>query len=157
MRTIIPATAVAEFDFRLVPEVTAEDILRAFAQHIEDQGFYLVDSKPTQAERESHSKLASLNSHIAYTAFRTDLDSSVGDWLRSALTNAFDEPPIQIRMFGGSVPISPFVTTLDIPAVIVPTVNPDNNQHSPNENIRLGNFDNAIRSFLAILVEPIPE
>ena len=44
------------------------------------------------------------------------------------------------RTSGGSVPISPFVNVLNIPAVGVPTVNKDNNQHSPNENIKLINY-----------------
>ena len=58
-------------------------------------------------------------------------------------------------MSGGSIPISPFVNTLDIPAVTVPTVNRDNNQHSPNENIRLGDYRNGIKTILAILTEPL--
>ena len=46
---------------------------------------------------------------------------------------------------------------LNIPAITVPTVNRDNNQHSPNENIRLGNtekgednFVNFIRKIIAL-------
>jgi acetylornithine deacetylase/succinyl-diaminopimelate desuccinylase-like protein len=71
------------------------------------------------------------------------------------MTRAFGGPPIQIRMMGGSIPIAPFVTTLGIPAVGVPTVNPDNNQHAENENIRVGNYVDAVKTFLAILTEPI--
>ena len=58
-------------------------------------------------------------------------------------------------MSGGSIPISPFVNTLDIPAVTVPTVNRDNNQHSPNENIRLGDYRDGIKTILSILTEPL--
>ena len=58
-------------------------------------------------------------------------------------------------MSGGSIPISPFVNTLDIPAVTVPTVKRDNNQHSPNENIRLGDYRNGIKTILSILTEPL--
>jgi acetylornithine deacetylase/succinyl-diaminopimelate desuccinylase-like protein len=47
------------------------------------------------------------------------------------------------------------VATLDVPAVTVPTVNPDNNQHSPNENLRLGNFVEGIQVILAILQQPM--
>ena len=43
--------------------------------------------------------------------------------------------------------------TLNIPAVSVPTVNPDNNQHSPNENIRLGNYIDGIKTITAILMQ----
>ena len=39
---------------------------------------------------------------------------------------------------GGTVPIIPAINELKIPAIIVPMVNMDNNQHSPNENIRQG-------------------
>ena len=69
----------------------------------------------------------------------------------------FGYEPIGIRMGGGSIPISPFVNTLEIPAVIVPTVNRDNNQHSPNENIRLGNYQEGIQTMLAILAEPLKD
>ena len=56
----------------------------------------------------------------------------------------------------GSIPISPFVSTLGIPAVSVPTVNGDNNQHSPNENLRVGSFMEGIRVMLAILAQELP-
>jgi len=43
--------------------------------------------------------------------------------LSRAIKRSFEEDPIMIRMSGGSIPISPFVNTLGIPAVTVPTVN----------------------------------
>jgi acetylornithine deacetylase/succinyl-diaminopimelate desuccinylase-like protein len=58
-------------------------------------------------------------------------------------------------MSGGSIPISPFVNTLGVPAVTVPTVNRDNNQHSPNENLRLGNYREGIQTMMAILSQPL--
>ena len=50
----------------------------------------------------------------------------------------YGEEPILIRTMGGSIPIAPIIDALDVPAATVPTVNMDNNQHSPNENLRLG-------------------
>jgi acetylornithine deacetylase/succinyl-diaminopimelate desuccinylase-like protein len=47
------------------------------------------------------------------------------------------------------------MAALPIPAVAVPTVNPDNNQHSPNENIRLGNYVDGIKTIAAILMEKL--
>ena len=38
----------------------------------------------------------------------------------------------------------------------VPTVNIDNNQHSPNENLRLGNFLEGIAILMAVLSQPAP-
>jgi acetylornithine deacetylase/succinyl-diaminopimelate desuccinylase-like protein len=79
------------------------------------------------------------------------MDSPTGQWLKKALLHTFGEPPIMIRTHGGSVPISPFVKTLSVPAVLVPLVNPDNNQHSPNENLRIGNYFRGVKTCLGIL------
>ena len=38
--------------------------------------------------------------------------------------------------------------------VIVPLVNPDNNQHSANENLRIGHLWNAIETDAALLMTP---
>jgi acetylornithine deacetylase/succinyl-diaminopimelate desuccinylase-like protein len=71
------------------------------------------------------------------------------------MQKAFGKEPIKVRTAGGSIPISPFVITLGIPAVAVPTVNADNNQHAENENIRVGNYVEAVKTFLAILMEKL--
>jgi len=47
------------------------------------------------------------------------------------------------------------VDALGIPAVTIPTVNADNNQHSPNENLRLGNYEEGISAVISILTEKI--
>ena len=155
VRTIIPGWARAEIDVRLVLESDPERLLALIKAHIEDQGSYVIDRAPTKEERLMHNQIVTFSSEISYQSFRTDFDSEVGLWLRSALENAFGEQPIMIRMSGGSIPISPFVTTLGIPAVTVPTVNRDNNQHSPNENLRLGNYREGIKTMLAILKEKL--
>jgi acetylornithine deacetylase/succinyl-diaminopimelate desuccinylase-like protein len=54
-------------------------------------------------------------------------------------------------MMGGTVPMAPFIKQLGIPAFIVPLVNHDNNQHAPNENLRIGQLDYGIRVFYGIL------
>lgn len=155
VRTIIPSWARAEIDVRLVLESDPERLLELIHEHIRNQGYYVIDKEPTEEERLIHNKIATVSSEISYQSFRTDFDSEVGLWLRSALKNAFGKEPIMIRMSGGSIPIAPFVTTLGIPAVTVPTVNRDNNQHSPNENLRLGNYREGIKTMIAILSEKL--
>ena len=68
-----------------------------------------------------------------------------------ALTEMWDGAPLRIRTMGGTVPISPFIGALGFPALAVPTVNFDNNQHSPNENVRLGHFFDSIVTMAAIM------
>jgi acetylornithine deacetylase/succinyl-diaminopimelate desuccinylase-like protein len=96
-----------------------------------------------------------MQSSISYGAFQTPFNSEVGVWLNKAMIKTFGKEPIKIRTGGGSIPISPFVITLGIPAVAVPTVNADNNQHAENENIRVGNYVDAVRTFLSILTEKL--
>lgn len=152
-RTIVPSEALAEIDIRLVPESDPERIFELVKEHIRNQGFHMLDQDPTEEERMTYPKLIKWDGSISYLAFRTPFDSAPGIWLDRAFQSAFGQSPVKIRMGGGSIPISPFIEALDIPAVTVVTVNPDNNQHSPNENIRLGNYKEGIKTMLAILTE----
>ena len=153
-RTIVPATATAELDIRLVKESDPERLLGLLRRHIEGLGYLVVDREPTEEERLRHPRIVRMDPRVSYGAFRTEFDSDVGRWLTGALLRLYGEPPIRVRTSGGSIPISPFVEILGIPAVSVPTVNADNNQHSPNENIRLGDFLEGIAIVAAVLAEP---
>jgi acetylornithine deacetylase/succinyl-diaminopimelate desuccinylase-like protein len=154
-RTLIPAKAVAEIDIRLVPSSDPKKLIELVRKHIEEKGYYLLDREPTEEERLKYPRIVSMQSSISYLAFQTPFDSDCGKWLSKAMRTAFGKDPIKIRTAGGSIPISPFVITLGIPAVAVPTVNADNNQHAENENIRVGNYIDAIKTFLAIMLEKI--
>lgn len=154
-RTLVPATAVAEIDVRLVPGSDPEKLIGLIRKHVQDQGYYIVEKEPSEEERMQYDKIAAFKYSVSYEAFQTPYNSEVGIWLSKAMVSAFGKEPIKIRMAGGSIPISPFVTTLGVPAVTVPTVNPDNNQHAPNENIRIGNYVEAVKTFIAILAEKL--
>ncbi|MFM9841053.1 MAG: M20/M25/M40 family metallo-hydrolase [Cyclobacteriaceae bacterium] len=154
-RTLIPAKAVAEIDIRLVPSSDPKRLIDLVKKHIESKGYYVIDREPTEEERLKYPRIASFTSSISYLAFQTPFDSDCGKWLSKAMRTAFGKEPIKIRTAGGSIPISPFVITLGIPAVAVPTVNADNNQHAENENIRVGNYIDAVKTFLAIMLEKI--
>jgi acetylornithine deacetylase/succinyl-diaminopimelate desuccinylase-like protein len=154
-RTLIPATATAEIDIRLVPGSDPERLIGLVRSHIESQEYHLIDGAPTEEERMKYPRIASFHPTIHYGAFQTPFDSECGKWLTKAMTKTFGREPIRIRTAGGSIPISPFVITLGVPAVAVPTVNPDNNQHAENENIRVGNYIDAVKTFTAILQEKL--
>ena len=154
VRTIIPSFALAEIDVRLVKETDPKRMVKLIKNHIKSEGYYIIDRDPTDSERVKYNKIITFNHRIGYLAFRTPVNSEIADWLRAALINGFGEEPIIKRTSGGSVPISPFVNTLNVPAVTVPTVNPDNNQHSPNENLRVGNLIESVRTHVALLIQP---
>lgn len=150
-RTIVPATATAEIDIRLVVESPPKRQVDLVRNHIERQGYMILDRKPTSKERFDNPKICQFINNRAYAAFRTEMDSPLGVWAYETIKSEFGGEPIRVRTLGGSVPISPFIQSLDVPAVIIPLVNSDNNQHSPNENLRIGNYFDGVKTFYALL------
>jgi acetylornithine deacetylase/succinyl-diaminopimelate desuccinylase-like protein len=106
---------------------------------------------PTKEERMTYPLIAMVKEGSVTDAFRTDLNDPYGQWMEKVLLNTFDDGVVKIRTMGGTVPIAPFINTLGIPAIILPLVNPDNNQHSPNENLRLGQINYGLQVFYSLL------
>ena len=150
-RTIVPATATAELDLRLVPESDGTRLKSLVKEHIKNEGFHVINSVPTIDDRLKYDKIATVIEGSVTDAFRTDLDNPFGDVIVNRMEDTFGEKPVQIRIMGGTVPISPFINELKIPAFILPMVNPDNNQHSPNENLKIGQIAYGIELFYTLL------
>jgi acetylornithine deacetylase/succinyl-diaminopimelate desuccinylase-like protein len=151
LKTVIPEYATADLDIRLVPETDGAAQLQKIKTHIEEQGYYVIERDPTDDERSKYPKIVKFTTSPGINAFRTDPNSDFGNKVRASIAESFGYDPITIRMMGGTVPIVPLINKLNIPTVIVPMVNMDNNQHSPNENIRIGNIRQGIHISLSIL------
>jgi acetylornithine deacetylase/succinyl-diaminopimelate desuccinylase-like protein len=154
---VLPHQAVAEIDLRTTPEADGEYLFGLLRGHVEKQGWHLVDGEPTDEERALHPKLARLAQGRGSRAARQPYDGAVGRWATAALESAFaasgaDGKLVRIRMMGGTVPTHEIVTPLGQPFVIVPLVNADNNQHSFDENLRMGNFLSGMRATLGLLL-----
>lgn len=151
--TIIPDKAVAEIDIRTVRASEPARLIELVKKFIRDEGYYIVTNEPTAEERAKYDKIIKIGSRPAYGAFSTEMQSEVGLWIQRAIQKTTSQPLVKLPTMGGSVPISPFVAQLGVNAVIVPTVNTDNNQHSANENLRLGNYFEGIRTMIGLLTE----
>ncbi len=154
-RTIVPERAIAEIDIRLVPEIEGKLLVELIKNHIKNQGYFITGDEPTLEERKTHSKIVMLKEGSITNPFRTDLDNSYGLWIESVLNATFNEKVVKIRIMGGTVPIAPFINELKIPAFILPLVNPDNNQHSPNENLKIANIAYGLKTFYNLLSTPL--
>jgi acetylornithine deacetylase/succinyl-diaminopimelate desuccinylase-like protein len=152
VRTIIPESATASIDIRLVKETRADAMIDKLRSHIAAQGYHLVDGEPDDQARAQYSKLARLKViGVPTQAFRTSpVDPKVRP-LAASIRSVQGIEPVHLRTLGGTVPIAPFIEALGFPAVLVPTVNYDNNQHEENENLRLGNLFDGILTVAAIL------
>jgi len=148
-RTIIPPDATAAIDIRLVKETPSVRMVERLRRHIEAQGYHVLDTDPDDAARMRYPKLARLKVSEATEAFRTEPEAPESVEVTRALARMWGAEPVRIRTMGGTVPIAPFIRELGIPAVGIPIVNFDNNQHGDNENLRLGNLWNGIVTLAA--------
>lgn len=156
-RTIIPAEATSAIDIRLVKETPASAMLDRLKAHIARQGFFLVDHDPDDATRAAHPRIVKLSVEGGGTdAYRTSPLAPASRRIVAAVTRVFGGPPVQIRTMGGTVPIAPFIEAMGFPAIGVPIVNFDNNQHGENENLRLGTFFTGITTLAAVLTAEPP-
>lgn len=151
-RTLVPERAVAELDLRLVPAVAPARQVERLAAHLRAQGFHVVAEEPDSATRAVHPRIARLvPGEGGYGGIRTSFGHPVARRVVAAVRAASSQPPVLIPTMGGSIPAAWFPEVLGTQVIILPTVNPDNNQHAENENLRLGNLWQAIRTFAAVM------
>ena len=151
-RTIIPDSATASIDIRLVKETPAAAMAQKLRAHIVKQGYHVVEAAPDDATRAKYGKIVRFQTFGDGTnAFRTSPTDPQAKALADAIRKGRGVEPVHLRTLGGTVPIAPFIEALGFPAVLVPTVNFDNNQHEENENLRLQNLYDGILTVAAIL------
>jgi acetylornithine deacetylase/succinyl-diaminopimelate desuccinylase-like protein len=155
---VVPRDAVAELDLRTTVESDPAFLLGLLRKHVEAQGWHLVEKEPTDEERARWPKLARFDVHLPEEAARQPLDAPVGRWASSAIAGAWPGAPlVRIRMMGGTLPTHSIVGPLNTPFVQVPVVNPDNNQHTYDENLRIGHYLSGMRTMAALLTAPYPD
>jgi acetylornithine deacetylase/succinyl-diaminopimelate desuccinylase-like protein len=148
---VIPASATATIDMRLVQGVTKEHVVEVLRRHIENQGYFVADAEPSGATRMAHPKVAYLRvEEGGYDAVRTPLDLPVAQKVVKAVEDAFG-PVIQRPNTGGSVPLYMITGILGAPTIQTPIVNHDNSQHTFNENLRIQNLWDGIEEMAALL------
>ncbi|MDM0074860.1 M20/M25/M40 family metallo-hydrolase [Variovorax sp. J2P1-59] len=154
---IVPDQAVAELDLRTTPDSNAAYLGKLVEAHIQKQGYHLVKGTPTDDDRSRYEKLASFAMQTeGGDAAGTPMDSAVGKWAYTAMVDTFGAKPepVRIRMMGGTVPTAEIVGALQVPFAIVPLVNADNNQHASNENMRMGNYVDGVRTIYSLITHP---
>ena len=150
-KTIIPDTATASLDMRLVQNAGPDQEFDRLVAHIRKQGYYVIDREPTMAERAKYPRIAEVTRDKGYPATRTAMDLPISQALMRVV-DAAGQSAVKIPLIGGSAPMYVF-DRLGLPVIGVPIVNFDDNQHSPNENLRIGNLWTGMEIYAAILAE----
>jgi acetylornithine deacetylase/succinyl-diaminopimelate desuccinylase-like protein len=148
---LIPETATATLGIRLVKGNDPDRMLGLVEEHIRRQGYHVVRAEPDSATRLAHPLIARVTSGRAYPAARTAMDHPIVREVIAAATHVSGDALVLLPGMGGSLPLYLFTDRLARPAVIVPVANHDNNQHAPNENLRIANLWYAMDLYGALL------
>jgi acetylornithine deacetylase/succinyl-diaminopimelate desuccinylase-like protein len=150
---VIPTTATAVLDLRLVLGNDVERQQQKVINHIRSQGYTVIDHEPTDAERKKYPKLIKvITGKDGYNAQRTSMSLPVIRKVIDAVKSTTNEQVVLLPTLGGSLPLFLFDKYLKAKTITVPIANHDNNQHAENENIRLLNFWNGIETMAALMM-----
>ena len=149
-RNVIPSTATASIDIRLVKGIDHRQAVDRVVEFIRSQGYLVIEQEPDEQTRLSHPKIACIVRQGGYNASRTSMDLSISRAVIDAVASARG-PVVKMPTLGGSVPLYIFTDFLKAPTIGIPIVNHDNSQHSANENLRLRNLWEGIETMAALL------
>src|SRR2546425_4655594 len=151
-RNVIPTTATAVLDLRLVKGNDHQRQVQRLIEHIRKQGFFVIDHDPTDAERKQHALIAKVIARSGgYNAERTRMDLPISIALIAAVQSTSKDPIVKLPTSGGSLPLSIITDHLRTVTMTVPIANYDNNQHAENENLRLQNLWDGIETWAAVM------
>jgi acetylornithine deacetylase/succinyl-diaminopimelate desuccinylase-like protein len=151
-RNVIPTTATAVLDLRLVKGNNHQRQTQRLIEHIRKQGYYVTEREPTDAERAQYPLLARVNVRAGgYNAERTRMDLPLSKSVIDAVQATSGGRIVLLPTSGGSLPLSIITERLKTVTISVPIANYDNNQHAENENIRLQNLWDGIETWAAIM------
>jgi acetylornithine deacetylase/succinyl-diaminopimelate desuccinylase-like protein len=139
-RNIIPTEATASIDIRLVKGDDPARILDRVEDHVRGQGYMIVREEPDLETRRAHPRIVRSLRREGYPAARTAMDLPISRQIVAAARHAAGGDLVLMPSLGGSLPLYLFTDLLGTPAVIAPIANHDDNQHAPDENLRLANL-----------------
>ncbi len=117
--SVLPASARARLDFRLVPDQDPKAILGLLRSQLQRLGFGEI----------------SVELRNAIPPARCPLDTPLADAARQAARELFGAEPVCHAIVPGSGPLHHFARDLGIPTVMPPgTIRPDSGMHGPDEN-----------------------
>ncbi len=135
-KTVLPCEAIAKCDIRLVEAQTPADVLAKVGAHVKKHAPD-VEFVPLDGMLPS----------------KTPMDSPFGHVIREAVLAAQGVEPLLYPTMGGSLPDYVFTKILKIPAFVIPYANADEDNHAPNENLKIDCFVNGIRTGAALLAK----
>jgi acetylornithine deacetylase/succinyl-diaminopimelate desuccinylase-like protein len=150
---VIPPTATADLDLRLVVGVDWRAQQQRVEDYIRSRGYFIVDREPTQQILLEHPRVAMVvRDEAGYNAVRTPMDLPIAQEVIEAVKSARkDKDVVLLPTMGGSVPLGAMERAAQTRTITVPIANYDDNQHAANENLRLRNLWDGVETMAALL------
>ena len=150
---VIPTTATAVLDLRLVYGNHWKRQQQKVIDHIRRQGYYVIDRDPTDEERMKYAKICKvIPDEDGYNAQRTSMNLPIAQKVIEAVKRTTDEQVVLMPTLGGSLPLFLFEKHLKAKTITIPIANHDNNQHAENENVRIKNLWDGIETMAALML-----
>ncbi len=147
---VIPSSAVATLDIRLVKGMEVARTQQLVRDFIEKKGFYVTDREPDAETRRARSKVAKVVFGTGSEARRTSMALPIAQEVIRTVESARGQV-VKLPTMGATVPLDAFERPLGTTTIIVPMANHDDNQHTFNENLRLQNLWDGIELMAALL------
>jgi acetylornithine deacetylase/succinyl-diaminopimelate desuccinylase-like protein len=148
---VIPASATASIDIRLVKGMDPRQTVDRVVDHIRKQRFFVVDRPPNAEVRAAHARVVWVDQgRVGLGAVRTSMDLPISQEV-IRVVESVRGPAVKLPSMGGNLPLASVERPLGTRTIIVPIANHDNNQHSFDENIRLQNLWDGIELMAALL------
>lgn len=133
-KTVIPSRAKIKLDSRLVPDQTPEGVYAAIERHV----------KHVAPDAEIRMIAGTMPS-------KTSPELPVSQTVVEAIGEAYEVEPVVMPLLGASSPNYLFSNVLGLPAIWTTYANPDENNHSPNENLKVTDFLSGIHASTSVL------
>src|ERR1700683_1191356 len=131
---VIPPTATADLDLRLVVGIDWRAQQQRVVDHIRSRGYFIVDREPSQQILLEHPQVAMVvRDEAGYNAVRTPMDLPLAREVIEAVKRARKDV-VLLPTMGGSVPLEAMERAAQTRTITVPIANYDDNQHAANEN-----------------------
>lgn len=127
MKTLVPTSAIAKADLRLVGDQDPDDVLAKMRQFAADRGFEI-----------------DIRKMFSQPPSRTPIDHPYADVVEQALRDGFGKEPRRVPSLAGTTPDYVFTKMLGIPAFMLPFAPADENHHGPNESMKISLFEQGI-------------
>lgn len=148
-RNIIPASANAEVDIRLVKGMQPEQIFNKIKKYIQEMNWMVTEKEPSKEELLNYGPIVQLNMKAGFPATKTDMASKEAEFVINALKSVCGEEIAVLPTEGGSLPLYLFEQN-EQPVIGLPTSNYDCRQHTYDENLQLKYFFRAIEIFVSL-------